>query len=47
MDLVPAVWKEQRFIESFDVDILGRLRPHIQLAYLLNSAWNHAKGTSY
>jgi medium-chain acyl-[acyl-carrier-protein] hydrolase len=47
MDLVPTVWKEQRLIESFDVDILGRLRPQILLAYLLNSAWNHAKGTSY
>ncbi len=43
----PDVWKEQRLVESFDVDILGRLRPQTLFAYLLNSAWNHAKGTHY
>ena len=47
MGIVPAVWKEQRLIESFDVDISGRLRPQTLFAYLLNAAWNHAKGTSY
>jgi medium-chain acyl-[acyl-carrier-protein] hydrolase len=43
----PSLWREQRLMESFDVDILGRLRPQNLLAYLLNSAWNHANGTSY
>ncbi len=40
-------WKELRRIESFDVDMRGRLRPQILFAYLLNSAWNHASGTVY
>ena len=47
MGLSPTIWKEQRLIDSFDVDALGRLRPQTLFAYLLNSAWNHAKGTSY
>jgi acyl-ACP thioesterase len=47
MGIVPGIWKEQRLIESFDVDILGRLRPQTLFAYLLNSAWNHAKETNY
>jgi acyl-ACP thioesterase len=41
------VWKEQRLVESFDVDIRGRLRPQTLFAYLLNAAWNHAQGTGY
>lgn len=46
---MPAVpdWREHRHIESFDVDSMGRLRPQTLLAWLLNSAWNHAKGTYY
>lgn len=47
MDSTAPIWEEQRIIESFDVDLLGRLRPQILFAYLLNSAWNHAKGTGY
>ncbi|RPJ38411.1 MAG: hypothetical protein EHM27_11225 [Deltaproteobacteria bacterium] len=47
MDSTAPIWEEQRIIESFDVDILGRLRPQTLFAYLLNSAWNHAKGTGY
>lgn len=47
MDIVPGIWKEERLIESFDVDVLGRLHPQTLFAYLLNAAWNHAKGTSY
>jgi len=47
MGLVPGIWTEQRLIESFDVDTLGRLRPQTLFAYLLNSAWNHAGGTNY
>jgi len=47
MDIVPGIWKEERLIESFDVDVLGRLHPQTLFAYLLNSAWNHAKGTNY
>lgn len=46
MCLIPAVWKEKRVIESFDVDILGRLHPQTLFSFLLNAAWNHAcKGT--
>ena len=47
MDIAPDIWKEERLIESFDVDVLGRLRPQTLFAYLLNSAWNHARGTNY
>ncbi len=47
MRTVSTVWKEKRIIESFDVDILGRLRPQALLAFLLNSAWNHANGSVY
>jgi acyl-ACP thioesterase len=47
MGLVPNIWKEQRVVESFDVDTLGRLRPQTLFAYLLNAAWHHANGTSY
>ncbi len=44
---VPIVWKENRLIESFDVDILGRLRPQTLFAFLLNAAWNHASEGIY
>ena len=47
MDSTAPIWEEQRIIEPFDVDILGRLRPQTLFAYLLNSAWNHARGTGY
>jgi medium-chain acyl-[acyl-carrier-protein] hydrolase len=47
LGLVPTVWTEQRIIESFDVDVFGRLRPQSLLAYLLNSAWKHTRGTRY
>ena len=47
MSPVQSFWKEQRLIESFDVDISGRLRPQTLFAFLLNSAWNHARGTTY
>ena len=43
----PQVWKEKRIVESYDVDLCGRLRPHILFSYLLNAAWNHANGTRY
>jgi acyl-ACP thioesterase len=44
---VSIVWKENRLIESFDVDMLGRLRPQTLFAFLLNAAWNHANGGIY
>jgi medium-chain acyl-[acyl-carrier-protein] hydrolase len=47
MRQVQSYWKEQRLIESFDVDMLSRLRPQTMFAFLLNSAWNHTKGTTY
>jgi hypothetical protein len=27
-------WKEQRLVESYDVDICGRLRPYVLFSYL-------------
>jgi medium-chain acyl-[acyl-carrier-protein] hydrolase len=47
MGLVPGIWKEQRVIESFDVDALGRLHPQTLFTYLLNAAWHHAKEMNY
>ena len=47
MHEVKPFWTEQRLIESFDVDMLGRLRPQTLFAFLLNSAWNHTRGTTY
>lgn len=47
MSAVPTVWIEKKLIESFDVDILGRLRPQTLFAFLLNAAWNHANGSIY
>ena len=47
MGEAPGIWKEERLIESFDVDIMGRLRPRALFAYLLNAAWSHARGTDY
>jgi acyl-ACP thioesterase len=42
MSEVPSSWNEQRSVESFEVDMKGRLKPHMLFAYLLNSAWKHA-----
>jgi acyl-ACP thioesterase len=47
MNPVPNIWTEKRLIESFDVDILGRLKPQILFAFLLNAAWNHANKGKY
>jgi medium-chain acyl-[acyl-carrier-protein] hydrolase len=42
-----AVHHEYRTVESFEIDMLGRLKPHLLFAYLLNSAWNHAESTDF
>lgn len=47
MSIIPPIWKENRQIESFDVDIRGKLRPQIMFSWLLNAAWNHTRGTDY
>jgi medium-chain acyl-[acyl-carrier-protein] hydrolase len=47
MAITPQDWIEKRVVESYDVDPHGRLRPHVLFSYLLNSAWNHAKGSAY
>ena len=47
MSVIPDIWRESRQIESFDVDISGRLRPQTMFSCLLNSAWNHTRGTDY
>ncbi len=40
-----SVWKEERTIESFDVDTNGKLKCHALSAFLLNSAWKHVQNT--
>jgi acyl-ACP thioesterase len=47
MSSIPQIWRENRQIESFDVDIRGKLRPQIMFSWLLNAAWNHTRGTDY
>ncbi len=47
MSSVPPVFLEQRQVESFDVDIKGRLKPHVLFAYLTNCAWKHSSLTSH
>ena len=47
MSSITQFLTDQRLVESFDVDLKGRLRPQTLLALLLNSAWNHTRGTSY
>ncbi len=46
-DLVPSIEEEGRIVESFDVDMMGRLRPQALFGYLLNSAWSHTRGTAF
>jgi acyl-ACP thioesterase len=45
--MVPSVWTEKRQVESFDVDVKGRLKPHVLFAFLTNSAWNHATSAAH
>ncbi|MEO8358487.1 MAG: acyl-ACP thioesterase domain-containing protein [Vicinamibacteria bacterium] len=45
--MTPAVLADDRLVEAFHVDALGRLKPEALFGYLLNIAWNHAKDTSY
>ncbi len=47
MSNAPSVLKEQRFVESFEVDKKGRLQPHMLFSYFLNCAWNHASATGF
>jgi acyl-ACP thioesterase len=47
MSIIPPIWEESRQIESFDVDIRGKLRPQMMFSWLLNAAWNHTRGTDY
>ncbi len=46
MDAAEPVYAERRRIESHDVDLRGRIKPHVLLSRLLNTAWNHTHGTS-
>jgi len=47
MSDVPPVWKENRLVESFDVDVHGRLRAHVLFGFLLNAAWKHTSFTDH
>ena len=40
-------WKDQRTVESFEIDMHGRLKAHMLFAFLLNSAWNHARQLAF
>jgi acyl-ACP thioesterase len=47
MSTVPPVLREQRLVESFDVDTKARLKPHILFAYMTNCAWKHSALTTH
>jgi len=47
MIFATSIWKEQREVESFEVDMNGRLRAHFLFAFLLNAAWNHAEAFEF
>lgn len=40
-----SLYTEDYRVESYDVDLAGRMRPHAVLSRLLNTAWNHTRGT--
>jgi medium-chain acyl-[acyl-carrier-protein] hydrolase len=40
-------WKEKRSIESFEIDMNGKLHPFMLFAFLLNCAWKHANQTDF
>jgi medium-chain acyl-[acyl-carrier-protein] hydrolase len=40
-------WKDQRTVESFEIDMHGRLKAHMLFAFLLNNAWNHARQLAF
>jgi medium-chain acyl-[acyl-carrier-protein] hydrolase len=40
--MIPSIWKEQRLVEAFEVDVKRRLKPHVLFSLLLNCAWKHA-----
>jgi acyl-ACP thioesterase len=42
-----SIWKEKYTIKYFDADVHGRAKLPALFNYLLNSTWNHAKGTSF
>lgn len=45
--MTPSIWKEERVIEAFEVDVNRRLKPYVLFSFLLNSAWNHAFATGF
>jgi acyl-ACP thioesterase len=47
MGSMTSTWKDERIVESFEIDMNGTLKVHMLFAFLLNSAWNHAKETSF
>jgi medium-chain acyl-[acyl-carrier-protein] hydrolase len=47
MMAIPEAWKEQRVVESFEVDKESRLRPHVMFSWLLNAAWGHTRETAW
>jgi medium-chain acyl-[acyl-carrier-protein] hydrolase len=38
-------WKERRTIESFEIDLNGKLHTYMLFAFLLNCAWKHVNQT--
>jgi acyl-ACP thioesterase len=42
-----AVWEEPHTIHSYEVDVGGRVLPHVLFSYMLNSAWNHVFHTEF
>jgi medium-chain acyl-[acyl-carrier-protein] hydrolase len=47
MNSIPSTWRELRTVESYEIDMKGRLKPHVLFAYMLNSAWKHTQDTAW
>ncbi len=47
MGKVPAIWREECVVQSFDVDMFGTMKPQSLLALLLNGCWNCTENTFY
>jgi medium-chain acyl-[acyl-carrier-protein] hydrolase len=45
--MTPSVWEEHRVVEAFEVDVRGRLPPHVLFSFLLSCAWNHAAAAGF
>jgi acyl-ACP thioesterase len=44
---IDVVFREEHVVQSFAIDMRGRIFPHFLFTYMMNSAWNAVKHSSY